>query len=113
MTMIQEISMGQALAAATIVVKVTGQRRARARIWLGTRLIHLGVVVIGTGIDVDLNAADDQTPPTHESYADAHDQVAAAGCVVLMPHQGGRGGSKVPARTLWDRVGGLIFARPN
>lgn len=50
------ITMGHALARTTIAVKVTGLRRARVRIWVGTGLMRVAALVIGSEIDINLTA---------------------------------------------------------
>lgn len=46
------ISMQEAVRAMTLTVEVTGVRAARARLWLGLKLLKLAARVIGCGIDI-------------------------------------------------------------
>lgn len=47
------VPMSAAMASLTINVRITGMKVARARLWLGTRVMMLAAVVIGCGIEFD------------------------------------------------------------
>ncbi len=57
MTTIAAVSMQDAMRATTMQITVTGARRTRIRLWLGTRIMRIAGAVIGC--DVVVSVADD------------------------------------------------------
>lgn len=51
-----EVSMPSVMRATTlsVKVKVTGQRRTKFRIWLGSKIFMLGAAVMGCNIEMDI-----------------------------------------------------------
>jgi hypothetical protein len=56
------VPMSQAISGVTLNVVVTGARRARTRLWLGTQIMRFAAAVIGCSVDVT-TAAGRAAPP--------------------------------------------------
>jgi hypothetical protein len=50
---VHDISMSKVVRGITLHVRITGMAVAKARIWLGTRLIVLAAYIIGCGVEVE------------------------------------------------------------
>jgi len=69
-----DVPMSAVLAKTTLTVRMTGRRRATARIWVGAKVLRLGAAIIGTEIDIVLGEVDENNADTHESCAAAHER---------------------------------------
>ena len=71
-----DVPMSAALAQMTLTVRVTGRHRARARIWVGSRVLRLGAAIIGTKVGIDQGPIPIGTPHTHESCVKTHEKAS-------------------------------------
>lgn len=71
-----DVPMSAALAHTTLTVRVTGRHRARARIWVGSKVVRLGAAIIGTKVDIDQCPITIGTPHTHESCVTTHEKAS-------------------------------------
>jgi hypothetical protein len=51
-----EISMPKMMRSITIQAVVTGERRTRLRIWLGSKIMMIAAAVMGCNVEVDIQA---------------------------------------------------------
>lgn len=58
MATISSISMPRAMKQVTLHMVVTGKRRTRVRLWLGSRLLRLARAIIGCGVEIVSMPAD-------------------------------------------------------
>lgn len=72
--MMADVPMSAVLAKTTLTVRLTGRRRARVRIWVGSKVLRLGAAIIGSEIDVDLTETAEKNAQAHDCCATTHDQ---------------------------------------
>lgn len=68
-----DVPMSAVLANTTLTVRLTGRRRARVRIWVGSKVLRLGAAIIGSEIVIDLTETAEKTSETHDCCATTHD----------------------------------------